>query len=52
MTSLPIERVPGNPSCSPLAVIAIGGVIATVSMTAAAPSETAMAIRVSVSTGR
>ena len=35
MTSLPIERVPGNPSCSPLAVIAIGGVIATVSMTAA-----------------
>ena len=26
---MPIERVPGNPSCSPLAVIAIGGVIAT-----------------------
>lgn len=52
--SVPIDSVPGNAACSPLAPIATGGATATPASpeSETARSATATAIRVSVSSGR
>lgn len=50
--SFPIDNVPGNPWCSPEAVIEIAGATRQFSVSAALRVEISSAIRVSVSRGR